>query len=137
MTNDSEGADHMQTTDRIVDMVRAIRDLLLIALGVTVMVATPESLQEFGITEPAASCWAGAVLLGALVALIAAITGNLLVEVWACCVVCGGLLLWIIALVWRDDATITSWSVAIVVASTIAGEVVRIADTVGERRATR
>lgn len=127
----------MTATDRIVDAIRAIRDLLFIALGVTVMVATPDSLQEFGLGEPAATFWAGAVTFGAAGALITGITGHLIAEVWSCVVVCGGLLLWIIALVWRDDATVTSWSVAIVVATAIAGEVVRIADTVGERKATR
>lgn len=127
----------MTITDRIVELIRALRDLLLIGLGVTIMVATPASLQDFGLTETEAQVWAATVLLGALGALYATLKKWLLVEVWSCCVVIGGLLMWIIALVCRDDATVTSWSVALVVACAVCGELVRIADTVGDRKATR
>lgn len=127
----------MTATDRIVDLIRALRDLLLIALGITIMVTTPASLQDFGLSGKGAHLWAATVLLGALGALYAAMTRRLLLEVWSCCVVIGGMLLWIIALVWRDDATTTSWSVALVVACAVCGELVRIADTVGDRKSTR
>lgn len=127
----------MTATDRIVDLIRALRDLLFIALGVTIMVATPASLQDFGLSGTGAHLWAATVLLGALGALYAARKGRLLLEVWSCCVVIGGLLLWIIALVWRDDTNTTSWSVALVVACAICGELVRLADTIGDRKATR
>lgn len=127
----------MTTTDRIVELVRALRDLLLIALGYTIMVATPGSLEDFGLTGTAAKLWAAAMLLGALGALYAAMTSRLLLEVWSCVTVIGGMLLWIVALVWREDTNTTSWSVALVVACAVCGEVVRIADTIGERKATR
>lgn len=127
----------MPTTDKIVDLIRGVRDLLLIALGVTVMVTTPASLQEFGLSGPAASIWAATVLLGALGALIGAAWKRLVLEVWSCCIIIGGLLMWTIAILKQEDVTVTSWSVALVVACTICGEMVRIADTVGERRATR
>lgn len=127
----------MTTTDKIVDLIRAARDLLLIALGFTIMVTTPASLEDFGLSGTGAHIWAATLLLGALGALYAAMTNRLLLEVWSCCLVIGGLLMWIIALVWRDDANVTSWSVALVVACAVCGELVRIADTVGDRRATR
>lgn len=127
----------MTITDRIVELIRALRDLLLIALGITIMVATPASLEDFGLSGTGAQVWAATLLLGALGALYATARKRLLLEVWSCCAVIGGLLLWIIALVWRDDTNTTSWSVAIVVACAVCGELVRIADTVGDRKATR
>jgi hypothetical protein len=89
----------MTVTDRIVEMIRAIRDVILIALGVTIMVATPESLQDFGLSGTGAKVWAATVLLGALGALWATWKRLLLLEVWSCVAVIGGLLFWAIGLV--------------------------------------
>lgn len=127
----------MTVTDRVIELIRSSRDLHFIALGVLVVIGTPASLQDFGLNRPGALLWAGAVLLGALGALYAAMTDRLLLEVWSCVAVLGGMAMWAIGLVWRDDATLDAWKVALVVIIAMHGELVRIADTVGERRATR
>lgn len=127
----------MTVTDRIIDLIRSSRDIHLIALGVLVVIGTPASLQDFGLSGPAALLWGATVLLGALGALYAAVTDRLLLEVWSCITVLGGLAMWAIGLVWRADATLDAWKVAIVVVIAMHGELVRIADTVGERKATR
>lgn len=123
--------------DRFVAAVRAARDLLLIGVGVTVMVSSPKSLEDFGLSAPGVKVWATCVLVGAIGALGSGMAGRLILEIWACCLVSGALLFWAVALVWRPDTSVTSWSIALLALSVIAGEVVRIADTVGERQATR
>lgn len=124
-------------SDRAVDLLRAVGDLVLIALGVIVMLATPGSLQTFGLHEPAASVWAAAVTIGAAAALVTGYTGHLIAELWSCLLVIGGLLLWVIALTWPPDTTLIKTAVALAVTRAIIGECVRIADTIGERKATR
>lgn len=127
----------MNPSDRAVDWLRAIGDIVLIALGIIVMLATPGSLQDFGLHEPAASVWAAAVTIGAAAALVTGFTGHLIAEVWSCLLVIAGLALWVIALTWPPDTTLVKTAVALGIVRGILGEMVRIADTIGERKATR
>lgn len=127
----------MNPSDRFVNRARAVGDIVLIALGVIVMLATPDSLREFGLHEPAASIWAGAVVIGSAGALVASMTRHLIAEVWFCLLAIAGLALWVIALAWPEDTTLIKTAVALGIARGIIGECVRIADAIGDRMATR
>lgn len=127
----------MNPSDRFVNRARAVGDLVLIALGVIVMLATPESLREFGLHEPYASIWAAAVVVGAAGALVASMTRHLIAEVWFCLLAIAGLTLWVIALANPEDTTLVKMAVALGITRGIIGEMVRIADAIGDRMATR
>jgi len=127
----------MNPSDRAVDWLRVLGDIVLVTLGILVLIATPDSLREFGLHEPAASIWAGAVIIGAIAALVSGFTHRLLLEVWSCLLVIAGLMFWVIALTWPEDTTILKTTVALGITRGIIGECVRIADAIGERRATR
>lgn len=131
MAVDSSGV-----VDRAIDLVRQARDVLLIGLGVIVMVALPPSLREFGLSPAVAHVWASLILGGAAAALAASYRRQwIVVEIWGCLAVVAGLAIWAAGLMAKG--TSASWAVAIVVVCAILGEVVRIADTIGEREATR
>lgn len=122
--------------DRAIDIVRQVRDVLLIGLGVVVMVALPPSLSEFGLSPAVAHVWAALILGGALVALVASSRKQWIVaEIWGCLAVVAGLAIWAAGLMAKGTAP--SWAVALVIVCAILGEVVRIADTIGERESTR
>lgn len=105
---------------------RTTRDLFLIACGTCLLLTTPPSLQAAGITGFISSVWATMIGGGATLSLLGILIRRLRVEIFGCCFVGGGFLVWGFTSILRPDATLTSLALACVFWSGTSGQIYRV-----------
>lgn len=105
---------------------RVSRDVLLIMAGIFLVLDTPPSIQQAGITGFVSNVWAAMIGLGALSALLGVTLDKIRLEVSGCITVGMGFVVWTVASLNREDATFTTAALACVFLSGTAGQFYRV-----------
>ena len=90
------------------------RDLFLVVAGILSVFSRPDSVESFGITGFLAIIWVAMLGGGAFVSLVGVLIGNTSLEVFGSSAVAGSFILWAIALVLQENATLVPLSLAFV-----------------------
>ena len=104
---------------------RAARDVCLIACGVFLLFATPESLTMIGLSGFFADVWVASIGGGAAVSLIGLLTRRPVLEIYGSMSAGFGMLFWAAGAVFMPGATSVSYALAALFLSGTFGQVYR------------
>lgn len=110
---------------RVARAFSVVRDLLVAAVGVAVLISTPPSLVEFGGADAAALAWSLLPLIGGTLSAAGILRNSVGTEVVGSFTVASGFLVWAAAAVAQPGTTLTSFAVAGAFAALALGAVVR------------
>lgn len=107
-------------------LARVTRDVFLILAGVFLLLDTPPSVQEAGITGAVSNIWATMIGGGATVALAGVVFYRVKLEVYGCIFVGMGFAVWAATSLLKVDLTYTNAALAMVFLSGTAGQFYRV-----------
>lgn len=97
---------HPPSALRVAHFLGVLRDLLVVAVGIIVLIATPPSLQEFGADDAAVLAWALLPLVGGLLCVYGKLREQVTAEVVGSFTVAAGFLVWAYAVTQQPGATL-------------------------------
>lgn len=103
---------HVPSALRVARGIGVLRDLVVVALGIIVLITTPPSLVEFGADDVATAAWSLLPLVGGVFCLFGVLRRHVLAEVVGSFTVASGFIVWTLAVLMSPGRTLVSWAVA-------------------------